>query len=629
MSQVYQYTPFGADNVYAYYLKNTYISNKQLQQLLSFSKNYNKPLKFVLNIYDPEGTLLSEYDSFDARFHDQEINVFRVGVNEAQDQTGDFFISFFDHENNIDQDKLLEGSKIIISMGRTPSKMTNIMYGIMKNKRITRGRMEDTYIDLGGFGSEVIMSDTQAKLIRTAAIKDLSSSIANTKDESMYASNLLLDFFENESYMEDDFGSLRDRGEYDLSLLKKSNVTDFIGSIGLNVDALSIARRIADLTLSYFKVNNYNQPVLEYGNNKHSGVTLKQYNPNDKQFDYANRTSYFKGDWALQTSTERTTGFANVLISNTGQLRNVVNVSAGSNAFISLFNKDLAQAIDITSPFRDLTLLLSKKNGGSPNLTDLHGHLIRVKASDNKPTGAKISTFNIPLNQIPDGSTPSPVTIPVQNLDNLFVVGTRIAIQLFEIGDSENRSVYWHHDANFAHPATDPPSYIRPLPNGRVVDHDTESGWELLNTGLGPSFAFSLFNTRKFKCVVSDPTSIARHRIVAAKFDINFTDDLITTSKAMNATINYTAKRRMDYTTSEVFIPEDYYFPVGDIFRILDEKSGHTKAKSIFVQAYQRRIAWDANIMPQGIHTFQILPFGFYQPTYQKLSTLNRGSCEC
>ena len=80
---------------------------------------------------------------------------------------------------------------------------------------------------------------------------------------------------------------------------------------------------------------------------------------------------------------------------------------------------------------------------------------------------------------------------------------------------------------------------------------------------------------------------------------------------------------------NEVFIPEDYYFPIGDIFRIIDPKSGHTPRRSVRASVYQRRIAWDAFTMPHGIHTMAILPYSYYNPVYDLFDSLDREDCEC
>jgi hypothetical protein len=601
----------------------------EIADLQSFNRNYTKPIKFDLKILSIDGELLSEFNQFKARYQDQEINLFEVNVNEAQDQTGDFTFSFFDHENNIDQSKMIEGCRIIITMGRDYNFQQPLIYGIMKNKEIKRGRMDETFLTIGGVGSEIILADAQTSLVRQAAFLNIGTGVLNDKDESMFANNILIDFFENTRYCQDIDINLRDRGQYDLSLLEKSKVKDFLGSIKYpDQDALSTCRGIADLTLSYFKVNASNQPTLEYGNDRFSGVTLKQYVASERPDDLGTNTSYFKGEWSLRTAMEKTLGNSNILISETGKLRKPVSSSTDSVNKLSLFNKDLAQSIEVTNSFQDLTLLMSKLDEGSFNVTTLHGHIVQDK--NGLPAGTQIISFDIPLKDIADGTNPAPVTIPNLKMnENLLTIGKKIWLIFYEIGDSENRTVFWYN--NGVKDGTTPPSAIRPLPNGRSPgeDHTNSQFWELMNNGLGPTFAYSLFNTRKFQAVITDPISIAQHGIISARFDVPWTDDLITTVKSMNATIFYTAKRRMDYTMNEVFIPEDYYFPVGDIFRLIDPKSGHTIRRSVRANVYQRRVAWNAFNSPHGIHTLAILPYSYYNPVYDLVDKLNRDDCEC
>jgi hypothetical protein len=608
--------------------RDTKFTTTEIADLQSFNRNYNKPIKFDLKIYSIDGELLTEFNQFAARYQNQEINLFNIQVNEAQDQTGDFSLAFFDHENNIDQSKMVEGCKVIITMGRDYNFQQPLMWGVMKNKEIKRGRMDETFVTIGGVGSEIILADAQTSLVRQAEFLNIGTGVLNDKDESMFANNILLDFFENVRYMQDIDISLRDRGQFDLSLLEKSQVVDFLGSIKYpDQDALSTCRGIADLTLSYFKVNAANQPTLEYGNSKFSGVTLKQYVASERPDDLGVNTSYFRGEWSLRTAMEKTLGNANILISETGKLRQPVSSSSEAANRLSLFNKDLAQSVEITNSFQDLTLLMSKLDEGSFNLTTLHGHIVADK--NGLPAGSQIISFDIPLADIADGTQPAPVTIPNLNInENLLTIGKKVWIVFYEIGDSENRTVFWYH--NGIKNGTTPPSAIRPLPNGgNNRDHTSSQFWELMNQGQGPTFAYSLFNTRKFRAVITDPISIAQHGIISARFDVPWTDDLITTVKSMNATIFYTAKRRMDYSINEVFIPEDYYFPVGDVFRIIDPKSGHTTRRSVHLSVYQRRIGWDAFSSPHGIHTMAILPYSYYNPVYDLLDNLNRDDCEC
>ena len=387
---------------------------------------------------------------------------------------------------------------------------------------------------------------------------------------------------------------------------------------------------LAEITGSYFIIDGDNRPHLTYGHTNHSGVRIKQYIDSEwvSGFDLAENTSYFHGQWTGDKITQPSSGFVNGLVSQTGKLRQPISFSEGTDGFFDLFNKDLAQQIEVDNKFVDLVLWLTKAGAGSPSRTKVHGHI--VADNDDLPTGAKIATFDIQLSQIPEGGTPKPFFISnVLKSTGIVSNASKVWAVMYEVGDSDERTVNLHHNAQFQG-GNSLKSAVRPLPAGRTDDkphHSADAGWELINSGNGPVFAFTALEILDLDFVALDTLSRKKYGEVDAPFDVPWSNDLLTTIKAMNAALFEASRPKLEYNIAEVFIPLEYYFDPIDLITIEDEMSGNTKAKTITTRVSQSTMTWDANALTDGIHFMEVLPSGFYNPVYDILDS-NFNSCE-
>jgi len=591
------------------------------ERLLTFSKNWNKPIRPWVEIRDVEDfeLLVKPFDPWDIQNGgDAEILINRIECVDAAGQTGQFSMQIVDHEHNLDLDKVGNSNWVIIKMGRNSSQLQNAMYGICKTMDLLRGRGDTQYWNMGGYGSGIILAETLLDVDRDADITDLNAGTLNQDDETMFANNLIRDILTNPEYPTDEAISVADRGQYDLSRIS-DKVIDLIPSVhAQRVEAGSLCTNISNVALADFGIDNYNRVVFEYESSRHSGVTVKQYVDEEAPNDVGSKTSYFQGNWSASFSNLKEVGFTNSLDIGKGKIREQFASSVEANSYVSLFNKDLSQRFPATAEFRDIAVFISKVGGGSPSKTKLHGQ-IRVD-KDGLPTGSKVAVFDIPIASIPVGDQPNPIFITNVDFNANAIVGDYLQLIFFEIGDSEDRTIRWWHNNKFpGFNTTDQlQSCIRPLPNGRNgsnPDLNSPDGW--LKNANGPQFTYSVFQVFQFRGNFSDPLSIKKYRRVVTPFDPPWTDDLLTTAQAAMAQLQISARRRADYSMNQVFVPEEYYFPVGDRILIEDEHSGHTKEKAYNAKIAQRRILWDANDNRLGTHWFQILPFAYetlFQP---------------
>ncbi len=589
------------------------------QKMLTFSKLYNKAVKPVIEIYDSDFELLHTYNPFSHKYKDPSININYAQLRRAAEQTNDFTIRFFDHKNEIDKDKVTNGAWVIIKVGREESKLKSMLWGKVTNNPFERGRLSATYFELVGEGSMLVLGNTMIRYTKTAELKDVLAGRINYEDENIFACNVIYDILTNEDILLGLKTSIRDRGRFKLDNFERT-VKDPLPIWNVRTsDALSVVKSIAEVTGAYFYVDGDNQVRFTYGNMNHSGVKIKQFIEEEAATDMADKTSYYHGIWRGNKITQKPSGFANVLISETGKLRNVISSSSTAESSYSLFDKDLAQQIKVDNKFADIVIWLTKTNEGSPSHAEFRGRI--VADNNGMPTGSKISSFDIPMQLIPEGNTPKPFFIPnvVSKLNN---VGnnTYIWAIFWEIGDSEERTVnVWHN--NVLDVEAEFKSAVRPLPNGasKQRDKDDTSGWSYINAGNGPQFAFAAIEVLDLDFIAVDNLSVQKYGEFEAPFDVPWSNELLATVRAMGAALYESSKPKLEYSMGEVFIPLDYYFDPLDIITIEDEQSGHTRARNVTARIAQSTMTWNASEITTGIHFMEILPMGFWNPVYDIL----------
>jgi len=596
------------------------------EKILSFSKLYNKPVKAIVDIYDSDFQPLHTYDMFMNRFKDPSINIDKIQVTRTADQSFSFDIRFHDHKNEIDKTKVTNGGWVIIKCGRDPLKMKGLMWGKISNNPFERSKLNPTYFQLIGEGTRAIIANTMIRYNKTSELSDILNGTVNPDDENSFACNIVEDILTREDITMTGDLSISDRARFDMSEFEHE-VTDSISTWNVPLsNAMTPINDLTEITGSYFIIDGENKPHMTYGNTKHSGVRVKQYIDSDwvAGFDLAESTSYFHGNWTGDKITQPSSGFVNALVSQTGKLRQAVSFSEGTEGSFNLFNKDLAQQIEVDNKFVDLVLWLTKSGAGSPSRTTVHGHIIADK--DDSPTGAKIATFDIRLAQIPEGTTPKPFFISnVLQQSGIVTNASKIWVVIYEVGDSDDRTVNLHHNNVFDGSNT-LKSAVRPLPTGRTNDtpkHSSNTGWQLINAGNGPTFAFTALEVLDLDFVAIDTLSRKKYGEVDAPFEVPWSNDLFTTVKAMNAALFEASRPKLEYNMSEVFIPLDYYFDPLDFITIEDEMSGNTRSRGVTTRISQSVMTWDASVMTTGIHFMEVLPSGFYSPVYDIIGRFN------
>lgn len=611
---------FGIDDVSAFLNINTLphrVPDKVREELLTFSKSYNRPVKPIIEFRDVYGDLIDTFNSFRVRYKDPAIPVKRCEIVKTKGQAGNFALEIIDHKGELDTKRIRESNRILIKVGREEGNMKNHLSGICTNMRLQRGRGDLQYWVMLGYGKGLIAAETILNMKQSARFTSGGLGTEyDSHDSLMYACNLIRQIHEDESLTADSRISLRDLGNFKLDKISQ-NVREFIPSINAKrVEAGALCQHIADASGAEYFYNENDEVVFDYPSFHNSGVTLKQYVEDEAINDFGNKTSYFYGDWTGEYSTLKENGFGNCLITSTGKLRERVAGSEVIGSYINTWNKDIAQQIPVTAEFKDLVFLMTKRGTGSPNVTNLHGHIKADRAG--RPTGIDVATFDIPLSSIPVSENPFPIQVSNIEYNPSAVPSSGLVWVIFyERGDSDDRTVNIFHDNLYTgFDGANNNRYLsafRPLPNGRTnpdnPPHNSANGWQINQDG--PQFVYSAYQVFSFSGIFEEPWSQEHYRKVMAPYDPPWTDDLHTTAKIAHAILQTSARPKGDYVHNQVFIPEDYYFPVGDRFIIEDIHSGHTPTLAKTLEIGQARIVFDSTIDQMGTDFMQILPFGY------------------
>lgn len=298
-----------------------------------------------------------------------------------------------------------------------------------------------------------------------------------TNDKKYYINNILYDIFTNPDIMINNNGmSLQERGGFTLNGIDRSIPltiprVDFSGT----VDAL--INQFAEMGGLFIGVDNKNDVFSTLPIFKSSGHILKT---RTSDYDNTDYTSYVRSEMTIGGSTDPSV-YAEVIIGQADTSSIVANNSSTNN-YTTLYNKDIAQQIELRSTqLYELTLVLSKVNAGTdsdnPENTNLRGF---ITVDNNDRIGVDVvAELSIPLRDIP--ATPAPISRrnivfkrPIEPTKKYWLI-------LQEIGSSDNNTILWWHDDGYAaNNGTKTLCAVRDVPFGRGEGEAyIPTGWKM------------------------------------------------------------------------------------------------------------------------------------------------------
>lgn len=579
---------------------------------LAQTSQYIEPARCRIQIWDyPKHQILYEYDSF----HPEASAIFvtKASVEIGQGQAGTFSVTIPDPDKSIPSGIFRKKNTVIIQAKKYLNELwTPLIYGFTEKVGHYRDRSNMLEYTLSGLGSGSLLNHRIIDFKRVAKGKSITDSLNVSKDPAMQGRKLYRDLFsEISSYVVQDM-TLEEQGQFDMSLLDTSDVTDELVSIQHpSVQASQVHNTLVESLGVEAGVNALNQPFIRYPTARHSGIVLKMLKPEDSLKDLARNTSYFIGPWNYEIDWSHDSGFTNRFITKarTQSENSVEETSADINGSTSLNVKDLAVKIPPNvSSFTDISIIVSKVGEGkdprSEDVNTLHGHI--VEDENGFPNGTIRAFFDIPLHTIP--TVPTPIFLGGAQITGTVNTSKQHWIILYKRGIDEKDTIHWHHVPS----TTGTIGQRQHIPGVPwAIDHNLGTGWEVtLNT---IQYAFSIFDSFIQHVIASDVDSQDRFGLVETAIEVPWAANASSANRYAHEKLWWSSMPKILFQANTVTIPTRL-FQAGDIVQIQDDFSDLPASDNIMAEIVDVRYDFGGNDQygSLGAAVCSLTPVGFY-----------------
>ena len=600
----------------------------------TFDDNYVKPLNYKVIIKSNDGVdTLHTYNGFTPDLND--VALTSLDVRRGLETTGSFDLVLNDPNKNIDRDRVDAGVQVTIQAGKTEESLRNIMIGYCYQFRGERSIQDLNWI-ISGKGSAAILQHTLINFTRNAPTETLSNGSQVFKKDPRFAAHVLFkEIFESESVLvsrRTATDTLKARGNFSLESIS-DRIKEIIPSIRFPLTSASaVLDDIAQTVGAQWLVDENNDVNFFYPETRSTGVIIKDTVDDTDSGDY---TAYVVGDsLSFTSSIDPGDGFANVL-TGVSDLSGVVTGQDSAQGFESLAFKDLSTMIvPGINMFKDLTFILSKIGAGTdatnPAKAAVLGYISKDKAGENgvdpqitshQPSGDMVASFRIPIDDI----TESPE--PISKINLKLIPGVRIEpdglywITMQEIGDGDDNTIRWHHDADLT-TATDFANHkirwagVRYLPEGRSAG-DSYSYRRWITRSAGPQFSYAFIASSRVAAQAREPWSIARWtkgHPVEARLDEGWITNISTMSQFLNSVVYASSQLPVNFDTCTTTIPNILYQP-GTVINVIDTLLGFPPDRNFVVQCIDDHYWADASDYGPGNLNCEVSLKGFIPST--------------
>jgi len=568
--------------------------------------HYDEPLKPKITFMSRDE--LDKYYTFDAFVSNPEINVNYCDADNGVGETGTCNILIEDSHKDIDPDWIGKGKKFKFQIAKSQAEFKEdwsyFLVGYIRGFKVRRPHTGILEYEVRGYGTRVIFSEREVNMKKQTSsetsskfqLKNLIKSLIKDKESYPFRKPTLekqikgIDLSGISSELEQHIGGIN------FELIEASSAMDRFADIGG-------ARWFIDFT------GGKEILTVSYPSNIHSGVTIKNKNPDNWVHDNGLGTSYFKGYWDADSDMSQFSGFANRLITKTQIDRKEITSSFSNQGSISLSNKALAVRTQIfETRLSDLALILSKVGDPQSPRDRINGRIIADK--DNSPTGAVIADFEIPLSSIdvtPDTIFLNELDVKTQNISS----GQHIWIVLYQRsgtnGDPQNdeaNTIRWHHDNNL----TETTENVSMTAIGG--ERDKTLDWKyIIGADKGPTFCFGVFSQIRHIQEVSDRHSIAEYGLVEAQIDTSFLTDAILINGYLESLLQFTSRPRLLFNINSVTCPDKFLFKPYQTVTIKDTLA---YPSGVDVEIQRARYVFDAqSSFAYGTKNVEVTPMGF------------------
>jgi hypothetical protein len=571
----------------------------------SGGSHYYLPLKYKLTFKSRDGE--DTYYTFDSFINNNPINVIYCDAENAIGETGVTNILIEDSARDIDTSLIDKGNKVIVQIAKEQSEFvepwTYFLVGYVRGFRTQRPRTNELLYELRAYGTKVIWSERLINMKKSTRNPKTSHELKNLirsliKDRASYP------------YKNTISGQIKGLSTADIAdelTMQVSSVNFELmqASIGMeNLVNIAGYRWFIDHTAGN-EVVNVSHPTSD-----NTGVIIKSGDLANIVTDNAEKTSYFYGPWDADSDISSFSGYANRLITKTQIDRKEVVANFTNQGSVSLSNKAIAQKVQVfETRLTDLGLNLSKVGEPESPQDRVNGRVIMDNG--NKPTGAVIAHFHIPLGDI----QPTMETVFVNELTGSKDVnpGDFIWIVLYQrsgkIGSpnvDELNTIRWHHDNNLT---TTTPNVSMMSIGG---DIDKVQDWKYtIAADKGPTFNFGVFSRIRHIQEVSDRQAIGQYGLIEAEIDTSFLEDPDSINLYLNSLLQFTARPRVLFTVNAVRCPDKFLFKPYQQVTIQDTLAYPNGIEAEIQRARYVFSAEPGSTFAQGCKFVEITPMGF------------------
>lgn len=440
---------------------------------------YNQPIVPVITIKNRAGTntvLTHDVEQGDITG----LAPFEISVENGIRKTGIFTIRCYDDANLISNGNISFRQRVNIKAKKPfQSEYQDLINGLIINiRKVEKYDGGHEIWEISGQSMKHIWTHTAIDYEKNIPFLNMKENQLNLKnnDKRFWIGNIIHDLFTRRDIFPNDNGkSMMERGNFTLNGINRS-IQLTIPSLKFTGYFDGLINQLAETGGLLIGTDESNDVFAQLPVYKSSGHVIKTKTDFTDNTDY---TCYARSEISIDSSTDPAQ-YAEVIIGQADTSSIVANNSSTNN-FTTLYNKDIAQQIELRSTeLYELTLVLSKLNAGTdsanPENTNLRGF---IAVDDNDSIGKDIvAELSYPLRDIP--ATPLPIGRRKVDFKRPIEPTKKYWLVLQEIGSSDNNTVLWWHDDGYAAgQGIKTMSAVRDVPFGRGEGVAyTPTGWK-------------------------------------------------------------------------------------------------------------------------------------------------------
>lgn len=422
---------------------------------------------------------------------------FEITVENGIRKTGAFTIRCYDDADFITNGDIYHRQRVIIKAKKKhQTEYQDLIHGLILgiNKVENYDGGHEVW-EITGQSMKHIWTHTVIDYEKNIPFLNMKENQLNLKnnDKKYWIGNIMYDLFTRRDIFPNNNGkSMQERGDFTLNGIDRTiqltiPSTKFTGYFD------GLANQLGEMGGLLVGTDDTNDVFARLPIYKSSGHIIKT---KTNVLDNTDYTCYTRAEIQMGTSTDPSQ-YAEVIIGQ-ANTSNVVSNNSSTNNYTTLYNKDIAQQIELRSTeLYELTLVLSKLNAGTnsanPELTNLRG-FIAVDDGNDRIGKDIVAELTFPLSDIP--ATPLPISRRDVDFKRPIEPNQKYWLVLQEMGSSDNNTVLWWHDDGYAvGQGAKTMSAVRDVPFGRGEGQAyIPNGWKYLRNQQVYSHTFTSQN---------------------------------------------------------------------------------------------------------------------------------------